>query len=111
MPAIRLPTAVPILALAAALAMSGAALAQSWDASDPLTVHRPERPVPVYVPPSVDALINGNGELHFSGQWRHSGDSRNNGELVQMLLAPNQVAAHNRAHYRGRLCDQDPRYC
>lgn len=48
-------------------------------------------PTPTYQGPDADDLVNGNGKLHFSGQWRHWGDSRNGGELFSTLFAPNGV--------------------
>ena len=50
-------------------------------------------PEPTYGTPEadLDALIDGNGELHSSGQWRHWGDSRNSGEAFAAIFAPGGV--------------------
>lgn len=79
-------------ASAAALFLIGVAGAAAQPSSHTNLPRSPYAlPTPTYQGPDDDDLVNGNGQLHFSGQWRHWGDSRNGGELFSTLFAPNGV--------------------
>ena len=90
-----MPARSPIARLAAAAALTallGASLASAQPSSNPNLPRSPYAlPTPTYQGPDPDDLVNGNGKLHFSGQWRHWGDSRNGGEFFSSLLAPDGV--------------------
>lgn len=65
--------------------------------------------------PDVDELIEGNGKLHFSGQWRHWGDKRNSGETFYQLFAPTGVLDLGQGCANGlpasRFCAANPDQC
>jgi hypothetical protein len=91
------------------LSLAGATAGQAEMWNNPALPRSPYAlPNPTYRAPKVDAedLIEGNGQLHYSGQWRHWGDSRNTGELAYDLLAPNGVLGggppDRGAYYRHR---------
>lgn len=72
-------------------------------------------PEPTYREPDLDDLINGNGKLHYSGQWRHWGDTRNGGELFKQLFAPDGVLDVGQGRRyglpRSRFCAENPEAC
>ena len=72
-------------------------------------------PQPRYQAPDEEGLLFGNGELHSSGQWRHWGDIRNEGETFQQIFAPNGVAGGGdgdpEARRAARFCNFNPGRC
>ena len=93
---------------------TSAALAQVYD--NPNLPRSPYAlPEPTYRGPDVGAALDGNGQLHSSGQWRHWGDKRNTGEFFQQLVAPSGTLAIGPGSPNGlpttRFCAYHPDQC
>ena len=106
-------------ALVLALALSGVtgAHAQTYDAAG-RRVSPYALPQPTYQGDAdAEDILNGNGELHASGQWRHWGDDRNEGETFKEIFAPGGVLGGGEspryAAYakRERYCNFHPGAC
>ena len=101
-------------AFALALTLSGAAHAQTYE--NPNLPRSPYAlPQPTYREPDAEDVLNGNGRLHASGQWRHWGDDRNMGETFQEIFAPNGVIGESPRNLatarRDRYCNFHPGAC
>ncbi len=105
-------------ALALALVLSGAvgAHAQTYDGAG-RRVSPYSLPQPIDREPDAGDILNGNGELHASGQWRHWGDDRNEGETFKEIFAPSGVLGggesprYSAYARRERYCNFHPGTC
>ena len=103
-------------ALALALTLLGVSDVRAQGYQNPNLPRSPYAlPQPTYREPDPEDVLNGNGRLHASGQWRHWGDDRNMGETFKELFVPDDVVRESPrllgSARREQYCDDHPGVC